>query len=217
MGYVIKSAIDLIKSDTVMLVFAVGGALCGLVMTEVAPWVGIVALAASLVALDVFVLSVPAWTGRTAIRLAHGPHAPGCRRGRRAGGSGGGERRGLAGGRRGDGVPRGPRSSGCAASRWSRPGDCWPRVRRSTLRLLVGFSVGELPLVLIAASAGVVGAEAGRRCRFRDRVGAGRTRIGRGRDGAAPAGRAAHADDDLLLAAVTEAILDGMPESLPQR
>ena len=58
-GSVVKSAMDLIKSDTVMLVFAVGGGLCGLVMTEIAPWVGIVTLAASLVALDVFVLSVP--------------------------------------------------------------------------------------------------------------------------------------------------------------
>ncbi len=51
---------QLIRSDTVMLVFGFGGALCGVVMVEVGVWVGFAALVALLVALDVFVISVPA-------------------------------------------------------------------------------------------------------------------------------------------------------------
>lgn len=49
----------LIRSDTVMLVFGLGGGLCGVVMVEVGTWVGLSTLVALLVALDVFVISVP--------------------------------------------------------------------------------------------------------------------------------------------------------------
>ena len=84
------------------------------------------------------------------------------------------------------------------------------------LRLLFGFAVAELPLVLIAASAGVVGAEAGAAAGFVTAsvlVAVGSVVVASRRTSKPPA----YADDDLLLAAVTEAILDGMPESLPQR
>lgn len=50
---------ELVRSDTVMLVFGLGGALCGLVMVEVGIPVGIATLVALLVALDVFVISSP--------------------------------------------------------------------------------------------------------------------------------------------------------------
>jgi len=50
----------LIRSDTVMLVFGLAGVLCGVIMVEVGTWVGLATLIAVLVALDVFVISVPA-------------------------------------------------------------------------------------------------------------------------------------------------------------
>jgi hypothetical protein len=59
-GRVREHTAHLIRSDTVMLVFGLGGAVCGLVMTEVGTWTGIATLVALLVALDVFVISVPA-------------------------------------------------------------------------------------------------------------------------------------------------------------
>jgi hypothetical protein len=61
-------ASQIVRSDTVMLVFGLGGAMCGVVMSEVGVWTGVAALVALLVALDVFVISVPA--GLTAIRAA---------------------------------------------------------------------------------------------------------------------------------------------------
>jgi hypothetical protein len=60
--------VELVRSDTVMLVFGLGGAMCGVVMSEVGVWTGVATLVALLVALDVFVISVPA--GLTAIRAA---------------------------------------------------------------------------------------------------------------------------------------------------
>jgi hypothetical protein len=58
----------LVRSDTVMLAFGFGGAVCGVVMTEVGVWTGVATLVALLVALDVFVISVPA--GLTVLRSA---------------------------------------------------------------------------------------------------------------------------------------------------
>jgi len=58
----------LIRSDTVMLAFGFGGAVCGLVMVEVGPWIGITTLVALLAVLDVFVISVPA--GLASLRAA---------------------------------------------------------------------------------------------------------------------------------------------------
>jgi hypothetical protein len=55
-----STVVQLIRSDTVMLVFGFGGALCGIVMVEIGVGVGFAALVALLVALDVFVISVPA-------------------------------------------------------------------------------------------------------------------------------------------------------------
>jgi hypothetical protein len=59
---------QIIRSDTVMLAFGFGGALCGVVMTEVGLWAGMATLVALLVALDVFVISVPA--GLSVLRSA---------------------------------------------------------------------------------------------------------------------------------------------------
>ncbi len=214
-GSVVKSAVDLIKSDTVMLVFAVGGGLCGLVMTEIAPWVGIVALAASLVALDVFVLSVPGGPAglRSTWRMVLTRLAAGAAAGLVAAmvvtavaapvvGAVTGFLAGLAVGLGGVSL--------VAAGRLSAAGS------GLDLRLLFGFAVAELPLVLIAASAGVVGAEAGAAAGFVTAsvlVAVGSVVVASRRTSKPPA----YADDDLLLAAVTEAILDGIPESLPQR
>lgn len=63
-----RVAWELIRSETVMLAFAVGGAICGLIMVEVSTWTGIAALVALLVALDVFVIAVPG--GPTTLRSA---------------------------------------------------------------------------------------------------------------------------------------------------
>jgi hypothetical protein len=59
-GRAARAIKSLIRSDTVMLVFGLAGALCGVVMVEVGIWVGLATLIAVLVALDVFVISVPA-------------------------------------------------------------------------------------------------------------------------------------------------------------
>lgn len=50
---------QLIKSETEMLVFAFAGGLCGFLMLEVDTWVGVLALALVLVAVDVLVISKP--------------------------------------------------------------------------------------------------------------------------------------------------------------
>jgi hypothetical protein len=50
---------QLIRSETEMLVFAFAGGLCGFVMLEVGTWVGVLALALVLVAVDVLVISKP--------------------------------------------------------------------------------------------------------------------------------------------------------------
>ena len=67
-GRVRGSIAQLVRSDTVMLVFGFGGALCGVVMIEVGTWTGVATLVALLVALDVFVISVPA--GLSSLRSA---------------------------------------------------------------------------------------------------------------------------------------------------
>jgi hypothetical protein len=67
-GHIRVAVSELVRSDTVMLVFGLGGAICGVVMTEVGTWTGIATLVALLVALDVFVISVPA--GLTVVRSA---------------------------------------------------------------------------------------------------------------------------------------------------
>jgi|GEM_PF-1909518 len=61
-----KTVKDLVRSDLTMLWFGFAGALCGLVMLEVNPEVGILALLAVLVVLDVFVISMP--VGLAALR-----------------------------------------------------------------------------------------------------------------------------------------------------
>jgi hypothetical protein len=82
--------------------------------------------------------------------------------------------------------------------------------------LLVGFAVAELPLIVVASSAGVTSAEMGVAVGLLTAsalvivvsVVSGWRRHG---------DRAVHVDDTVLLAAVTEAIIDGMPDTLSQR
>jgi hypothetical protein len=58
----------LIRADTIMLIFGLGGAACGLVMTEVSTAAGVASLCALLVVLDVFVISLP--SGLSSLRSA---------------------------------------------------------------------------------------------------------------------------------------------------
>ena len=206
---------SLIKSDTVMLVFAVGGALCGVVMTEVGAWTGIAALTASLVALDVFVISVPAGPAvlRSAWKMLLGRVVGGVGSGLVAvavtasiSGAVGGAVAGLVGG-----IVLGTLIVvGFAVGRLVG-------ARQAIdLPMLAGFALAELPLITIAAIAGVVAALAGAAAGFLiasaliilASLGAAWRRR---HEGGVPV------DADVLLAAVTEAILDGMPDPAPRR
>ncbi len=206
---------ELIRSDTVMLVFAVGGALCGVVMTEVGPWAGIVALVAVLVSLDVFVISVPAgpavlWSAWKMVlaRLVAGAVA--------------GFGAAAVAFAVSDTVLGGSVALvagivlGLAAAVLIAIGRLVAAGGRLDLPLLAGFAVAELPLVVIASSAGVIGAEVGAAAGIfaaSALVIAGSVLAAwrRHRD------RPVHVDDAVLLAAVTEAIIDGMPDTLSQR
>jgi hypothetical protein len=205
----------LIKSDIVMLVFAVGGALCGLVMTEVGTWTGIAALTASLVALDVFVISVPAGPAvlRSAWKMLLGRVIAGVVSGLVAvavtvslSGAVGGAVAGLVGG-----IVLGTLVvAGVAVARLVGAHHA------IDLSLLAGFALAELPLITIAAISGVVAALAGAAAGFL--VASALVILG----SAGAAWRRRHeggvqVDDDVLLAAVTEAILDGMPDPAPRR
>jgi hypothetical protein len=210
-----STAWELIRSDTVMLVFAVGGALCGVVMAEVGPWVGIAALVAVLVSLDVFVISVPAgpavlWSAWRMVlaRLIAGAVA--------------GFGAAAVAFAVGDAVLGG--SAALVVGVVLGLGTAvliaiWRLVAaggRPDLALLWGFAVAELPLVVVASSAGVVSAELGPAAGLLTAAAlvivvsvlAGWRRHG---------DRPVHVDDAVLLAAVTEAIVDGMPDTLSQR
>jgi len=214
-GRVRENIGSLIKSDTVMLVFAVGGALCGVVMTEVGAWTGIAALTASLVALDVFVISVPAGPAalRSAWKMLLGRVVGGVGSGLVAvavtasiSGAVGGAVAGLVGG-----IVLGTLIVvGFAVGRLVS-------ARQAIdLPMLAGFALAELPLITIAAIAGVVAALAGAAAGFLiasaliilASLGAAWRRR---HEGGVPV------DADVLLAAVTEAILDGMPDPAPRR
>lgn len=54
-----RTTIDLLRSETQMLVFAVAGALCGLLFLEVGLWAGAISLIVVLVAVDLLVISRP--------------------------------------------------------------------------------------------------------------------------------------------------------------
>lgn len=143
-----------------MLVFAVGGAMCGLVMVEVSPWTGIVALVALLVALDVFVISVPA--GPTTLRASWRMTVS------RVAGA-------AVGGIVGAAIPRAVGTTlvgaflggtiGLAAGLATVTLVALVRLRRARARidgaLLLGFVVAEIALPGIGTVSGVVGAFAG--------------------------------------------------------
>jgi hypothetical protein len=214
-GSIPMNAWKLIKSDTVMLIFAVGGGLCGLVMTTVGTWAGIAALTASLVALDVFVIAVPAGPAvlRSAWKMLLGRAIGGVIAGLVAvavteslSGSVGGATVGLV--------------AGIVVGTLVVVGVAVARLvgARHALDLAVlgGFALAELPLIAIAAIAGVVAALAGAAAAFL--VVSALVILG----SFAVAWRRRHegaveVDDDVLLAAVIEAILDGTPDPAPRR
>jgi len=205
----------LIRSDTAMLVFAVGGALCGLVMTEVGTWAGIATLSAALVALDVFVISVPAATAglgsawKILLTRALGGVAAGLVSMTVTAAVSGGVIAAAEG--LGAGIVAGTLVVVAAAVARL------VRARHSIdLPLLAGFALAELPLILVAAIAGVVAALGGAPAGFvvasmlvvLASVGAAWRRRCQG---------PLLVDEDVLLAAVTEAIIDGLPQPAPQR
>jgi hypothetical protein len=208
-GPLLRNAGDLIKADTVMLVFAVGGALCGVVMTEVGPWVGILALAALLVALDVFVISVPA--GPAALRAAWKLVATRVLAGLTAGivamivaGGFSSPAAGAA-----VGIVAGLAAGfvvvlSFAAARLLGHG------HRLDAVLVGGFVMAELPLPGIASVAGVFGALDGAAAAFIVASGliivASLLAAWRRRD------NPKQFDDDVITAAVTQAMLDGLPD-----
>jgi hypothetical protein len=56
-GRALSLAVSLVRSETEMLLFAMGGAVCGLVYTELNPWAGVLLLVAVIAAADRLVLS----------------------------------------------------------------------------------------------------------------------------------------------------------------
>jgi len=196
-------------------VFAVGGALCGLVMTEVGTWAGIATLSAALVALDVFVISVPAATAglgsawKILLTRALGGVAAGLVSMTVTAAVSGGVIAAAEG--LGAGIVAGTLVVVAAAVARL------VRARHSIdLPLLAGFALAELPLILVAAIAGVVAALGGAPAGFvvasmlvvLASVGAAWRRRCQG---------PLLVDEDVLLAAVTEAIIDGLPQPAPQR
>jgi len=61
----LKSFVQLVRAETEMLVFALAGALCGLLVVDVSSWFGFAALVGVLVTVDLFVISRPGLTGTT--------------------------------------------------------------------------------------------------------------------------------------------------------
>lgn len=200
---------ELVRSETVMLVFAVGGAMCGLVMVEVSRWTGIAALVALLVALDVFVISVPA--GPTTLRAAWRMMVS------RVAGA-------AVGGVVGAAIPRAVGSAvvgailggtiGLAAGLATVTLVALVRLRLASARidgtLLLGFVVAEVALPAIGTVSGVVGAFAGLGPAIVTAAGlviaASLAALWRRR-----AGKPEVIDEDLLLATVAEAMFDGLP------
>ena len=200
---------ELVRSETAMLVFAVGGAMCGLVMVEVSRWAGIAALVALLIALDVFVISVPA--GPTTLRSAWKMTVS------RVAGA-------AVGGVVGSAIPKLVGSAvvgallggliGLAAGLATVTLVALFRLRMSRTRIdgpvLIGFVVAEVALPAIGTVSGVVGAFAGLGPGIATAAGlviaASIVTVLRRR-----AADVEPIDDDFLLAAVTEAMFDGLP------
>lgn len=208
-----NTVVSLIKADSVMVVFAIGGALCGFVMAEVGVWIGFAALVAALVALDVFVVSLPAGpavfrsTWKVAfVRMVAGFAAGVCAV--TVTEAWGGELGGAVVG----GV------TGVTLGLVLLVGVAVVRLRAAGHRpdpiMLTGFAVAELPLVSIAAMAGVMGGTLGTAAALLTAsclaiVASALSAWNRKRT----APRQLGGDDDVVLAAVIEAILDGMPDT----
>jgi len=200
---------ELVRSETVMLVFAIGGAMCGLVMVEVSQWTGIAALVALLVALDVFVISVPA--GPATLRSAWKILVS------RVAGA-------TVAGVVGAALPKLVASAvvgallggvvGVAAGLATVTLVALVRLRASGTRLersvLFGFVVAEVSLPAIGTIGGVVGAFAGLGPAIATAAGlvVVASIVARWLRRATTG---EPVDDDLLLAAVTEAMFDGLP------
>jgi hypothetical protein len=208
--------VQLIRSDTVMLAFGFGGGICGVVMVEVGVWTGLSTLVALLVALDVFVISVPA--GLTVLRsawvivLARGVS------GSVAGTVGAVVTRGLAisvlGAIAGlvSGVVAGAVVVVCIVG-----ARLLVRHRHVDLALLAGLVTAESAFPIIGATCGVAVAVAGLSTGLIVASGV----VVVGSLGVAWRRRSRKVgplvDDDVLMAAVVEAMLDGLPSPTRDR
>jgi hypothetical protein len=208
--------VELIRSDTVMLVFAFGGGICGVVMAEVGVWAGLSTLVALLVALDVFVISVPA--GLTMLRSAWAIVLARGVSGGVAGSVGAVVTRGLAISVLGAiaglvaGIVAGAVVVMCIVG-----ARLLVRHRHVDLALLAGLVTAESAFPVIGATCGVAVAVAGLSTGLI--VSSGVVVVGslgvawrrRSRTVDPPV------DDDVLMAAVVEAMLDGLPSPTRDR
>lgn len=210
------AVVQLIRSDTVMLVFAFGGGICGVVMAEVGVWAGLSTLVALLVALDVFVISVPA--GLTVLRSAWAIVLARGVSGSVAGTVGAVVTRGLAISALGAiaglvaGVVAGAVVVVCIVG-----ARLLVRHRHVDLALLAGLVTAESAFPVIGATCGVAIAVAGLSTGLI--VASGVVVVGslgvawrrRSRNVGPPV------DDDVLMAAVVEAMLEGLPSPTRDR
>ena len=207
---------ELIRSDTVMLLFGLGGGICGVVMAEVGVWAGLATLVALLVALDVFVISVPA--GLTVLRSAWAIVLARGVSGGVAGTVGAVVTRGLAISALGAiaglvaGMVAGAVVVVCIVG-----ARLLMRHRHVDLALLAGLVTAESAFPVIGATCGVAVALAGMSAGLI--VASGVVVVGslavvwrrRSRSVGPPV------DDDVLMAAVVEAMLEGLPSPTRDR
>jgi hypothetical protein len=201
----------LIRSDLVMLLFGLGGALCGVVMVEVGTWVGLASLAALLVALDVFVISVPG--GLVDLRAAWVMLATRGVSGGVAGTAGALVTRGASASVLGAcaGLVAGVAAGVCVVATIVAA-RMFLKYRDVDLRTLAGLLIVESAVPLLAALSAVVavvaGLEAGLFVASGLVVTASAIVVWRRHRGAT---RPRELDDDEVMVAVVEAMMDGLP------
>ena len=199
-----------------MLVFAFGGGICGVVMAEVGVWAGLSTLVALLVALDVFVISVPA--GLSVLRSAWAIVLARGVSGGVAGTVGAVVTRGLAISALGAiaGLVAGM-VAGALVIVLIVGARLLVRHRHVDLAVLGGLVTAEFAFPVIGATCGVAVAVAGLSTGLI--ISSGVVVVGslavawrrRSRNVSPPV------DDDVLMAAVVEAMLDGLPSPTRDR
>ena len=149
-------AVSLVRSETEMLLFAVGGAACGLVYSELSAWSGVLLLIALLVAADRLVLSrahepVP---GVRSFQIINGTRlAIGCSL---AAGAGFVANEFLSVGAVVVGVVAGAGALFC----WSTVA-VWRRLRSWEFALAAGLVIPDLPIVVLMSVGGFLAATVG--------------------------------------------------------